>query len=294
MPTLELSQLDLRYAGLRIADPTRRARLEQALAREGQQVPVLVIAGGRDKYVLIEGYGRVEALKRLARDTVLATVLDMGEAEALVLRHRLDHGAPRSALEEGWLVTTLADCGKSQVEVAIALAKSTAWVSRRLALVRTLPEVAQEAVRAGRIGPSAAEKFLVPLSRGNAAQCATLVEGLRTVKPTARQLLCLYAAWRAANDEVRQRIVEQPLLYLKVDEALKHTDPADDADLTAVRDVEAIAGVCGRARKGLREGTYVRLREEHRPQFVAAWEEARLAFDAVKNLVRKEGVHDAS
>jgi ParB-like chromosome segregation protein Spo0J len=107
MLTLELPQLDLRYAALRIADPVRRSRLEQALAREGQQVPVLVIAGDGDRYVLIEGYGRVEALKRLARDTVLTTVLDMGEAEALVLRHRLDHGAPRSALEEGWLVTTL-------------------------------------------------------------------------------------------------------------------------------------------------------------------------------------------
>jgi ParB-like chromosome segregation protein Spo0J len=292
MPTLELLQLDLRYAGLRIADPARRARLEQALAREGQQVPVLVIVGETDRHVLIEGYGRVEGLKRLARDTVLATVLDMGEAEALVLRHRLDHGAPRSALEEGWLVTTLVECGKSQVEVAISLAKSTAWVSRRLALVRTLPEVAQEAVRAARIGASSAEKYLVPLSRGNAAQCAKLVEGLRSVRPTARQVLCLYTAWKAANDEVRQRIADQPLLYLKVDEAL--TEPEDDADMTAVRDVEAIAGMCSRARKGLREGTYVRLRQEHRAQFVSAWQEARLAFDAVSRLVAKEGVRDAS
>ena len=178
--------------------------------------------------------------------------------------------------------------------MAIALAKSTAWVSRRLALVRTLPEVAQEAVRSARIGASAAEKFLVPLSRGNAAQCATLVERLRTVRPTARQLLCLYTAWKAANDEVRQKIVEQPLLYLKVDEALKHKDPEDNADLTAVRDVEAIAGVCGRARKGLRDGTYVRLREEHRAQFDAAWQEARLAFHAVRDLVVREGVRDTS
>jgi ParB-like chromosome segregation protein Spo0J len=292
MPILDLRQLDLRYANLRIADPVRRARLEQALAREGQQVPVLVIAGTADRYVLIEGYGRVEALKRLARDTVQATVLAMDEAEALVLRHRLDHGSPRSALEEGWLVTTLLDCGKSQVDVGIALAKSTAWVSRRLALVRTLPEVAQEAVRSGRIGASSAEKFLVPLSRGNATHCARLVEGLRAVRPTQRQLLRLYSAWKAANDEVRQRIVDQPLLYLKVDEALTHNDPADDVDLTAVRDVEAIAGMCGRARKGLREGAYMRLREEHREQFASAWREARLAFDAVKGLVYKEGVRD--
>ena len=294
MLTVELADIDLRYANLRIADPRRRALLEHALAREGQQVPVLVIAGDADRYVLIEGYGRVEALKRLARDTILATVLDMGEAEALVLRHRLDHGAPRSALEEGWLVTTLLDCGKSQAEVAIALAKSTAWVSRRLGLVRALPEAAQEAVRLGRIGSHAAEKCLVPLARANAAHCEKLVEGLRAVTPTARQLLCLYTTWRAANDEVRQRIAQQPLLYLKVHEALKHTDPEDAADLTAVRDVEAIAGVCGRARKGLREGTYVRLREEHRAQFVSAWEEARLAFHAVRDLVAKEGVRDVT
>ena len=75
-------------------------------------------------------------------------------------------------------------------------------------------------------------------------------------------------------------------------DGLTHTEPEDDADLTAVRDLEAIAGVCGRARKGLREGAYARLREEHRTQFAAAWQEARLAFDAVGALVRKEGVHD--
>lgn len=294
MPTLELHQLELRYAGLRISDPARRAKLEQAIAQQGQQVPVLVIAGDADTYVLIEGYGRIEALKRLARDTVQATVLDMGEAEALVLRHRLDHGAPRSALEEGWLVTTLLDCGKSQADVALALGKSTSWVSRRVALVRMLPEAAQDAVRAARIGASAAEKVLVPLSRGNTAHCVKLVEGLRTVRPSQRQLLCLYIAWRAANDEVRQRIAEQPLLYLKLDEALKHRDPKDDADLTAVRDIEGIAAACGRARKGLREGAYVRLREEHQSQFAAAWEEASLAFDAVKSLVRSERIHDAS
>ena len=289
MITLELPQLDLRHAALRIADPARRARLEQAIAQQGQQVPVLVIAGDAGRYVLIEGYGRVEALRRLDRDTVLALVLDVGEADALVLRHRLDHGQARSALEEGWLVTTLLEHGKSQTDVAIALAKSTAWVSRRLALVRALPVAAQEAVRAARIGASAAEKFLVPLSRGNAAQCTLLVDGLRTVRPTARQLGRLYAAWKAANDALRQRICEQPLLYLKVEDAIRAAE--SDEDVTALRDLEAIAGVCGRARKGLREGSYVRLREERRPQLLAAWREANLAFDAVTGVLADEGVH---
>jgi ParB/RepB/Spo0J family partition protein len=288
MVTLELGQLDLRYAALRIADPARRARLEQAIAQQGQQVPVLVVPAEAGRYVLIEGYGRVASLRRLDRDIVQAVVLDVGEADALVLRHRLEGGRHRSALEEGWLVAALLEHGKPQTDVAIALGKSTAWISRRLGLVRTLPEVAQDAVRGGRIGAAAAERYLVPLSRGNAGQCATLVEGLRKVRPTARQLARLYGAWKAANADVRRQIAEQPLLYLKAEDAVKEAEV--DEDLTAIRDVEAVASVCGRARKGLREGTFVRLPDHRRPQLVGAWREARLAFDALAGLLAEEGV----
>lgn len=288
MVPLELGQLDLRYAALRIADPVRRARLEQAIAQQGQQVPVLVVAMADGRYVLIEGYGRVEALRRLDRDVVLAVVLDVGEADALVLRHRLEGGRQRSALEEGWLVAALLDHGKPQADVAISLGKSQSWVSRRLALVRTLPDQVQAAVREGRVLAHAAEKFLVPMARANLGQCTTMVEGLRKVRPTVRQLGRLYAAWKAANDEVRRRIAEQPLLYLKAEDAM--TAGKVDEDLTALRDLEAVAGMCGRARKGLREGAFVRLPEHRRPQLAGAWREARLAFDALAGLLSEEGV----
>lgn len=288
MVPLELGQLDLRYASLRIADPARRARLEQAIAQQGQQVPVLVVPAGADRYVLIEGYGRVEALRRLDRDVVQAVVLDVGEADALVLRHRLEGGRQRSALEEGWLVAALLEHGRPQGDVAIALGKSTSWVSRRLALVRTLPDPVQAAVREGRILAHAAEKFLVPLARANVGQCTALVEGLRKVRPTVRQLGRLYAAWKAANDDVRLQIAAQPLLYLKAEDAVKAAEV--DEDLTAIQDVEAVAGMCGRARKGLREGAFVRLPEHRRPQLAGAWKEARLAFDALAGLLSEEGV----
>lgn len=288
MVLLEHHQLDLRYAALRIADPARRARLEQAIAQQGQQVPVLVVPADPNRYVLIEGYGRVDALRRLDRDVVQAVVLDVGEADALVLRHRLEGGRQRSALEEGWLVAALLEHGKPQSDVAIALGKSTSWVSRRLALVRTLPDPVQAAVREGRVLAHAAEKFLVPLARANVGQCTAMVEGLRKVRPTVRQLGRLYAAWKAANDDVRRQIAERPLLYLKAEDAVKAAEV--DEDLTALRDVEAIAGVCGRARKGLREGAFVRLPEHRRPQLAGAWKEARLAFDALAGLLFEEGV----
>lgn len=287
MLTLELHQLDLRYSRLRIADPSRRARLEASIAQHGQQVPVLVVPSEAPRYVLIEGYGRVDALRRLARDLVRAIVLEVPESEALVLRHRLEQASTRSALEEGWLIGALLEHGVSQVEVAIALAKSAAWVSGRLALVRTLPECAQAAVRCGRIGANAAEKYLVPMSRVSAGQCATLVERLGSVRPSLRQLGRLYIAWRAADPETRQHIVEHPLLYLRAEEAAKESED----DVTVLRDVEAVAGVCSRARRSLREGAFVRLPMHRRSELQAAWTEAQLAFAALSRLLGEEGVH---
>ena len=48
---MELSHLDLRYAGLRVLDPGRVSRLAASIARDGQRASVLVVAGG----VLVDG-----------------------------------------------------------------------------------------------------------------------------------------------------------------------------------------------------------------------------------------------
>jgi transposase len=100
---IELGQIELRYQGLRAASPARRRSLLAALSEAGQQVPVVVVtAAAPAKYVLIDGYTRVELLRRLGRDTVEATVWPMEQDEALITRFHLEGGA-RSALEQGWL-----------------------------------------------------------------------------------------------------------------------------------------------------------------------------------------------
>ncbi len=96
---LELGQLDLRYADLRIRDVSRERRLTASLVEHGQQTSVLVVRDG-DAYVLIDGHVRVAALRKLARDLVDVAVLEVSEAEALVMGHRLDNGRERTALEE--------------------------------------------------------------------------------------------------------------------------------------------------------------------------------------------------
>ena len=166
---VEMSRLTLRYARLRIDDPVRQGRLIGSLQRHGQQMPVVVVpAGDGTRYVLIDGYARVAALRSLARDLVDAVVLDLTEAEALVLEHRLDRTRRRTALEEGWLIAELVDGhGLEQHDIAQRFGRSSSWVSRRLALVQVLPTAVQDAVRRGTVPPYAAMKFLVPLARAN-------------------------------------------------------------------------------------------------------------------------------
>lgn len=289
MITLELHQIDLRYRDLRIRDAARQSRLAAELAKDGQSAPVLVVPGAEaGRYVLIDGYGRFEALRSLSRDTIGAVVLDVAEAEALVLRHRLAAAPRRTALEEGWFVAALMEVhGWRPLAIALALGKTPSWVSRRLALVTVLPDAVQDAVRKGEICAHGAEKYLVPLARANAAGCTRLVAGLAGTRPTVRQLGRLYAAWRGAEEAVRARILENPTLYLKAEEA---TRGPDDEDLGLLTDIEALAGAGARARRRLREGGYLRLSARRRTELRGAWREAHLVLATVTELLRQEGV----
>jgi len=289
MVDLELHLLDLRYADLRMRDLDREARLAAEIARDDQRSPVLVVeSGGRP--VLVDGFARVAAVRKLGRDTVRAVVLSMGEAEALVLRHRLAAVGRTSALEDGWLLRELGEThGKSQQELATDLRRSPSWVSRRLALVKILPDAVQDAVRKGRVSPNAAEKHLVVLARANRRHCERLVEQLGTHRLTVREARTLVVAWKAGDATTRERIVEQPLLFLRTVEAGADGDPEDGDDVKLLEDLEAVAGTCRRARKHVRDGAVRRL-AHRREALIRAWSESSLAFAGLVDLMREEGV----
>src|SRR5262245_40504913 len=96
---IDLHRLELAYADLRVVDRRAVARLAADLAPEGQRQPVLVVARG-DRLVLIDGYCRVAALRKLGRDTVLALTLALTERDALLFAHRTGSGRRRFALED--------------------------------------------------------------------------------------------------------------------------------------------------------------------------------------------------
>jgi ParB-like chromosome segregation protein Spo0J len=279
---VELHQLDLRYETLRTRKPETERKLLASLAEIGQQLPVVVVRGETaDRFVLVDGYKRVRALRRLGQDLVAATCWDLSEAEALVLDRLMRTGEGATALEQGWLLHELT------IRFALALddlgrrfARSVSWVSRRLALVEELPATIQDHVRRGALPAHAAMKHLVPLARANAEACERLVAAIAGQGLTNRQIGQLYAAWRDGLPAVRERVLTAPLLLLKARHALGAV-PEDEGRLL-MDDLDLVAAVARRARRRLRQGVFRRLlppeRQEVQRLGAAAHDEmARLA-----------------
>jgi ParB family transcriptional regulator, chromosome partitioning protein len=250
---LEFQQLDRRYESLRTRNPQRERRLLASLSASGQQVPIVVVRGSEaERYVVVDGFKRMRALARLGADTVAATCWELSEAEALIVDRLLCSAERASALEQGWLLRDLVDRFALRAdELARRFDRSVSWVSRRLGLVRDLPEQVQEGVRAGQVVPHAAMKYLLPLARANASDCLALLAALRGHRPSSRSMGRLYVAYMAGDARTRERLVADPLLFLRVDEE-RHRKPTDPAE-QLLCDLRALLAITRRVRRRLEE-----------------------------------------
>ena len=243
---LELHQLTLRYERLRKRRPREERALLVSLTEIGQQLPVVVIQEAAS-FVLIDGYKRVRALKRLARDTVRATCWQVAAAEALLLERGLRRGS-EDALDQAWLLAELQErCQWSLEELARRFEHSKSWVSGRLALLQALPISIQEQIRAGIISAHAAMKYLVPLARVNAAAAQALATAMTPLKPTSRQVGALYAGWQSGTERTRELIVQSPQVYLQA-QATRETAPPS-ATQRFLQDLGALGGIARRAHR---------------------------------------------
>ncbi|NLT67832.1 MAG: ParB N-terminal domain-containing protein [Acidobacteria bacterium] len=254
---LEFHQLDLRYEALRVRRPERERRLLASLAERGQQVPIVVIALADEpnRFLVIDGYKRIRALQRLGRDTVRATVWDMNETEALILDRSLRTAEGETALEQGWLLSELhRSLGLSLDDLARRFDRSVSWVSRRLALVRELPESVQQHVRNGKIGAQAAMKYLVPIARANRRSCERLAEAIARHQFNTGEVGQIYEAWRKGPIYVQNSILDDPKLFLRARREIEEEDPEGvRAGEELLHNLDIIGAMARRATRQWRE-----------------------------------------
>jgi ParB family chromosome partitioning protein len=247
---LEFHQLDLRYEPLRVRRRETERRLLGSLSESGQQVPIVVVALAEEpgRYVVIDGHRRIRALRKLGRDTVSAMVWPVSEAEALLADRAQRQSATLSALEQGWLVAELQERhGLSGEELARRLGRSASWVSRHLGLVREIPQVVQEHVRAGRLGVQAVMKHLLPVCRLRREACRELAEVAVRERLNSRELGELCRAWLQSNELVRSRLLSDPMLFLRARRELAVSVPPRPCGDGPRRDLEVALALIRRA-----------------------------------------------
>ncbi len=95
-------------------------------------------------------------------------------------------------------------------------------------------------------------KYLVPFARANKRQCERLLAGLGDMRVSVRELGALYIAWKQADRAGKQRIVDEPLLFLR---ALSSTAAdVDDESATLHKDLTTLAAIAWRAGRRVRDG----------------------------------------
>lgn len=288
---LELHQLDLRYEGLRRRSPLRERQLLASLAEFGQQLPIVVVAQPDAGFVVIDGYKRVRALRRLAHDRVRSIPWAVTEAEALLL-DRMMRCAGENTLEQSWLLSELQQrFALSLEDLARRFDRSKSWVCRRLALTVELPLAIQEQVRAGAVAAHAAMKYLVPLARANAAAATRLSSALAPLKPTTRQVAALYAGWQSGNTRTRTLIEATPLLYLRAQAEATAAAAQKSPLQQLLDDLKYLAGMARRLRRQLPSGWIAELAEDQRERAESLLLSTRAELHALLKRCDQETAH---
>lgn len=278
---LERHQLELRYERLRKHAPLAERALVGSLAEHGQKLPIVVIEA-QGRYIVIDGYKRLRALKRLSRDTVMATDWRMTELDALLLARRL-RASGEDALDQAWLLAELQErFGLSLEELGNRFERSKSWVSRRLGLIHALPAPIHEQVRSGALSAHAAMKYLLPLARANAKAATQLGVAIAPLKLSSRQVGTLYAGWQAGSARTRELIVERPQVYLQARSVEQAPTPSSSERWR--NDLKALAAIARRARRVLQAGLLQQLLTQERAEAEEDFERMR---EAVQGLIER-------
>lgn len=227
---VDLHRMELRFEDTRIMDTVAVQRLANSIQESGQMVACIAAGEGPEgSMVLIDGYRRVGALRRLGMDTALVQCWNcpVGTALAQMLAHSLSRVF--DPMEEALLLRELVERhGLSQREAARQCARDVSWVQRRLVLLGALPQDLVQAVRCARVSSWAAARILAPLARANSEHASGLLRSIEQDKMSTRELQTWFAHYQASQHKARERMVEHPRLFIEGVKAVAQERAARD------------------------------------------------------------------
>jgi len=288
---IEIAQLHLRYAHTRIEWPQRVLALASSIERFGQILPVIVLRQGVNSFVLIDGYLRVQALKRCLRDTVVAEIWEGKEEEALVEILARANSRKWDLLEEAALLRELHDqYHLSQGRIASMVGRKQSWVSGRLALYSALSEDLLESIRKGAISTWAATRVIAPIARAIPEHAKTLSDNLSREPLSTRELTLLFHHYQKANRKQRENIVCEPFLFLKAlharEEATEARSLKEGPEGKWLRDLRVVAHMLRGLLREVPKLFYPGQSNLDRRILLTAFEESKEQLTKLENQIR--------
>lgn len=287
---IEIIYLDLLYAHTRIQRSRKVVDLADSLLRHGQLLPIVVVAGELRKFILIDGYQRVEAARRAGLDTLRAHIWPGQPRDAVCQLLASDGARQFDVFEQAALLQELKSTHRlNQSQIAAAMGRHPSWVTRRLALIQQLPAPAIEAVRAGHLSSWSASRVLVPLARANTAHARALVEVIAKQPLTSRQLCQFWQHYQKANRAAREKMVAEPILFFK---SLAARQADDQGRIAAggpegrwLRDMHSVKHILIRLDKTARQVFYPRQPRLEQRRLLTIFFDAANALDSLQRTI---------
>ena len=222
---LEISCIEMTFAHIRITNALQLNKLITALDTDGQLVPVIVVPGTLpNHFTLIDGYLRINALKKLRKDMVQAEIWECTEAEALLSLLAGIGQRHWEVFEEAQALRELQTTYQlSHEQIAKQIGRSRSWISHRLGLLEVLPDQLIQAVMQGHISAWSAQRILVPVARATPAHAECLLKYLSLHSHSTRELSDFFKHYQKTNQSSRQKMVMEPELFFKSQKIL-HAD----------------------------------------------------------------------
>ena len=290
---IELHQVELRYAHTRVRNETVLRRLRRSIECYGQITPVLVVPNKDNRFVLIDGYLRLEAIRMCAKDTVIARIWETEEVNALLTVLAKSDARQWEAVEQASMLSELiARFELSMEEVAKRVGRDKSWVKRRVDLIRALPEEVLSAVQSGHVSTWAASRILAPLARANTQHAQRLTAHLLKDALSTRELDRFYTHYKKSNRNVRNKMINDPALFLKAARSRDEDKAAmrlnNGPEGAWLKDIKVVFHVLIRLKKQLQTVFYPELPEIDRKELADIFKRAKAVFEHLY----KEITHD--